>query len=144
MSTSGTGCLKTGRPKVILAKPGLDGHDRGVKVVGMALRDAGAEVVYLGLQQTPRQIVAAAVAEDVDVIGLSVLSGVHVDASRQVLAACRDEHLDDVAVVVGGTIPPSDVVRLRELGVRDVFPVGTSIDDVVARIFAIAAEERQP
>lgn len=131
-------------PKVILAKPGLDGHDRGVKVVGMALRDAGAEVVYLGLQQTPKQIVGAALAEDVDVIGLSVLSGVHVDVSRQVLAACHDAHLDDIAVVVGGTIPPSDVVRLREMGVRDVFPVGTSIDDVVSRIFDIAHSEETP
>ncbi|MFG1954053.1 cobalamin B12-binding domain-containing protein [Micromonospora sp. NPDC048830] len=129
------------RPRVILAKPGLDGHDRGVKVVGMALRDAGAEVIYLGLQQTPKQIVAAAVAEDVDVIGLSVLSGVHVDASRQLLAACKEAHLGDVAIVVGGTIPPSDVVRLREMGVRDVFPVGTSIDDLVSRIFAIASED---
>lgn len=129
------------RPKIILAKPGLDGHDRGVKVVGMALRDAGAEVVYLGLQQTPKQVVAAAVAEDVDVIGLSVLSGVHVDASRQLLGACEEAQLDDVAIVVGGTIPPSDVARLREMGVRDVFPVGTSIDDLVARIFAIASED---
>ncbi len=129
------------RPRVILAKPGLDGHDRGVKVVGMALRDAGAEVVYLGLQQTPKQIVAAAVAEDVDIIGLSVLSGVHVDASRQLLAACNEAHLDDVAVVVGGTIPPSDVTRLREMGVRDVFPVGTSIEDLVSRIFDIASED---
>ena len=93
------------RPRVILAKPGLDGHDRGVKVVGMALRDAGAEVVYLGLQQTPKQIVAAAVAEDVDIIRLSVLSGV------------------------------------REMGVRDVFPVGTSIEDLVSRIFDIASED---
>ncbi len=129
------------RPKIILAKPGLDGHDRGVKVVGMALRDAGAEVVYLGLQQTPKQIVAAAVAEDVDVIGLSVLSGVHVDAARQLLSACNEAQLDDVAIVVGGTIPPSDVVRLREMGVRDVFPVGTAIDDLVSRIFAIASED---
>ncbi|MGW3951076.1 cobalamin B12-binding domain-containing protein [Streptomyces sp. NPDC004752] len=129
------------RPRILLAKPGLDGHDRGVKVVGMALRDAGAEVIYLGLQQTPQQIVGAAVDEDVDVIGLSVLSGVHVDASRQLLDACREAHLDDVAIVVGGTIPPSDVVRLRELGVRDVFPVGTSIDDLVSRIFDIASEE---
>lgn len=128
------------RPRVILAKPGLDGHDRGIKVVGMALRDAGAEVIYLGLQQTPKQIVAAAVAEDVHVIGLSVLSGVHVDASRQLLAACKEAHLEDVAIVVGGTIPPSDVIRLREMGVRDVFPVGTSIDDLVSRIFDIASE----
>ncbi|MER6530220.1 cobalamin B12-binding domain-containing protein [Streptomyces sp. NPDC001508] len=129
------------RPRILLAKPGLDGHDRGVKVVGMALRDAGAEVIYLGLQQTPQQIVGAAADEDVDVIGLSVLSGVHVDASRQLLDACKEADLDDVAIVVGGTIPPSDVVRLRELGVRDVFPVGTSIDDLVSRIFDIASKE---
>lgn len=124
--------------KVILAKPGLDGHDRGIKVVGMALRDAGAEVVYLGLQQTPKAIVRAAVQEDVDVIGLSVLSGVHVAASRQLLDACHEAELDNVAIVVGGTIPPSDVVRLREMGVSDVFPVGTSLDQLVSRIFELA------
>lgn len=126
-------------PKVLLAKPGLDGHDRGVKVVGMALRDAGAEVVYLGLHQTGAQIAAAASAEDVDVIGISVLSGVHVDAARELLDACHEQHLDDVAVVVGGTIPPADVARLQQMGVRDVFPVGTAIDDVVARVFRAAS-----
>ncbi|WGX97511.1 cobalamin B12-binding domain-containing protein [Nocardioides sp. L-11A] len=131
------------RPRVVLAKPGLDGHDRGVKVVGMALRDAGAEVVYLGLQQTAAQIARAAAAEDADVIGLSVLSGVHVDVARQVLAACAGEDLGDVPLVVGGTIPPADVIRLRDLGVRDVFPVGTPLDDLVARIFAIAATEEE-
>lgn len=129
--------------KIVLAKPGLDGHDRGVKVVGMALRDAGAEVIYLGLQQTAAQIVRAAVAEDVDVIGLSVLSGVHVDASRQLIAACEQAHLNDVAVVVGGTISPSDCRRLREIGVREVFPVGTSINEIVSRIFEIALEDQQ-
>lgn len=127
--------------RVVLAKPGLDGHDRGIKVVGMALRDAGAEVIYLGLHQTADQIVNAAMAEDAAVIGLSVLSGVHIAASKEVIAACRKAHLDDVAVVVGGTIPPADVPRLKDLGVRDVLPVGTSIDEVVARVMALASEE---
>lgn len=127
------------RPRIVLAKPGLDGHDRGVKVVGMALRDAGAEVVYLGLHQTADQIVRAALSEDVDIIGLSVLSGVHVAVARQLLEACTVAGLDDVAVVVGGTIPPVDVERLLELGVRDVFPVGTPLAEVVSRIFTIAA-----
>ncbi len=129
--------------KIILAKPGLDGHDRGVKVVGMALRDAGAEVVYLGLHQTAAQIVHAALAEDADIIGLSVLSGVHLTVSQEVVTACHAADMDDVAIVVGGTIPPADISRLREIGVRDVMPVGTSIDDVVARILAIALEEQR-
>ncbi|WP_214105880.1 cobalamin B12-binding domain-containing protein [Acrocarpospora catenulata] len=128
------------RPRIVLAKPGLDGHDRGIKVVGMALRDAGAEVVYLGLQQTAPQIVGAALAEDADVIGLSVLSGVHLAVAAQLLTACREAGLDDVPVVVGGTIPPTDVDRLKALGVRDVFPVGTPLPDVVERIFDIARQ----
>lgn len=130
------------RPRVILAKPGLDGHDRGVKVVGMALRDAGAEVVYLGLQQSAEQIVRAALAEDVDVIGLSVLSGVHMAVAERLIDACRAADLDDVAIIMGGTIPPVDVDRLKALGVRDVFPVGTPLPDVVRRIFDIVRRER--
>ena len=118
------------RAKIVLAKPGLDGHDRGIKVVGMALRDAGAEVVYLGLHQTAEQIVHAALAEDADVIGLSVLSGVHLDVSQELIKACHAAQLDDVAIVVGG--------------VRDVMPVGTAIDDVVDRILTLAAEETRP
>ncbi|WP_326643888.1 cobalamin-dependent protein [Streptosporangium sp. NBC_01755] len=132
----------TVRPRVVLAKPGLDGHDRGVKVVGMALRDAGAEVVYLGLQQSASQIVGAALAEDVDIIGLSVLSGVHIAVAEQLIEACREANLDDIAIVIGGTIPPADVDRLKTLGVRDVFPVGTPLPDVVARIFDIAQRGR--
>lgn len=124
-------------PRIVLAKPGLDGHDRGVKVVGMALRDAGAEVLYLGLQQSPEQIVRAALSEDADVIGLSVLSGVHLALAQQVLSACAEVGFDEVAVVVGGTIPPDDVPLLRQLGVRDVFPVGTPLSDVVSRILQI-------
>ena len=123
--------------KVVLAKPGLDGHDRGVKVVGMALRDAGAEVVYLGLRQSPAQIVAAARAEVADVIGISVLSGVHVALAREILAAQRAAGVADIPLVVGGTIPPQDVGALTALGVRAVFGVGTPIEDVVGGVFAL-------
>ena len=129
--------------RVLLAKPGLDGHDRGVKVVGMALRDAGAEVVYLGLQQTAAEIVAAAVAEDVDVIGLSVLSGVHLSVTRELVAARAAAGAEDIPVVVGGTIPPRDRGPLREIGASGVFPVGTAIQDVVAGVFRIAEEARR-
>jgi methylmalonyl-CoA mutase C-terminal domain/subunit len=105
--------------RILIAKPGLDGHDRGAKVVARALRDAGFEVVYLGLRKTPREIVAAALQEDVDAIGLSVLSGAHVGLSRKVLTALEDEGLD-IPVVIGGTIPDQDVEKLREAGVAAV------------------------
>lgn len=126
------------RPRVLLAKPGLDGHDRGVKVIGMALRDAGAEVVYLGLQQTAEGIVAAAVAEDADVIGLSVLSGVHLRVTEDLVAARGRAGIADVPVVVGGTIPPRDAERLMALGASAVFPVGTPLDSVVSGVLRIA------
>jgi methylmalonyl-CoA mutase C-terminal domain/subunit len=122
------------RARVVLAKPGLDGHDRGIKVVGMALRDAGFEVVYLGLRVTAEQAVAAAAAEDADVIGLSVLSGVHLAATDELVAECRRVGLDDVVVVVGGTIPPQDVPRLLSSGADAVYPVGTSLEDVVTGV----------
>jgi methylmalonyl-CoA mutase, C-terminal domain len=126
------------RPRVLLAKPGLDGHDRGVKVIGMALRDAGAEVVYLGLQQTAAAIVAAAVAEDVDVIGLSVLSGVHLRVTADLIAARAKAGIEEVPVVVGGTIPPKDTERLKELGASGVYPVGTPLDSVVKSVLQLA------
>lgn len=129
-------------PRIVLAKPGLDGHDRGIKVVSMALRDAGAEVIYLGLRQTPQEIVAAAAAEDADLIGLSVLSGVHVAATAEVIDAKREAGIPEVAVVVGGTIPPPDVDRLKALGAADVFPVGTPLESVVSRVLGIAAHVR--
>lgn len=129
-------------PRIVLAKPGLDGHDRGIKVVSMALRDAGAEVIYLGLRQTPQEIVAAAAAEDADLIGLSVLSGVHVAATAEVIDAKREAGISEVAVVVGGTIPPPDVDRLKALGAADVFPVGTPLESVVSRVLGIAAHVR--
>jgi methylmalonyl-CoA mutase, C-terminal domain len=118
--------------KILIAKPGLDGHDRGAKVVAQALRDAGLEVVYTGLKRTPEEIVAEAIQEDVDVIGLSVLSGAHVPLSRRVLESLRAQGAEEIRVVVGGTIPLRDVEALKALGVSEVFPMGTSITAVVA------------
>jgi methylmalonyl-CoA mutase, C-terminal domain len=117
--------------KILIAKPGLDGHDRGAKVVVQALRDAGLEVVYTGLKRTPEEIVAEAVQEDVDVVGLSILSGAHVPLARRVLEGLRAEGAHDVRVVVGGIIPPRDIDTLRALGVSRVFPMGTPLPDVV-------------
>ena len=117
--------------KVLIAKPGLDGHDRGAKVVAQALRDAGVEVVYSGLKRTPDEIVAEAIQEDVDVIGLSILSGAHLPLSRKVLEGLRAQGADDIRVVVGGIIPPRDVEPLRALGVHRVFPMGTPLPDIV-------------
>jgi methylmalonyl-CoA mutase C-terminal domain/subunit len=117
--------------KDLIAKPGLDGHDRGAKVVVHALRDAGFEVVYTGLKRTPEEIVAEAVQEDVDVVGLSILSGAHVPLSRRVLEGLRAQGADDIRVVVGGIVPPRDVDALRALGVSRVFPMGTPLPEIV-------------
>jgi methylmalonyl-CoA mutase C-terminal domain/subunit len=117
--------------KVLIAKPGLDGHDRGAKVVAQALRDAGVEVVYSGLKRTPEEIVAEAIQEDVDVVGLSVLSGAHVLLARRVVDALRAQDAGDIRVVVGGIIPPRDVDTLLALGVSRVFPMGTPLPQIV-------------
>jgi methylmalonyl-CoA mutase C-terminal domain/subunit len=118
--------------KVLVAKPGLDGHDRGAKVVAQALRDAGVEVVYTGLKRTPEEIVQEAVQEDVDVVGLSILSGAHLLLTRRVIEGLRAAGADDIDVVVGGTIPPRDVDALKGLGASAVFPMGTPLPEVVA------------
>ena len=118
--------------RVLIAKPGLDGHDRGAKVVAQALRDAGVEVVYSGLKRTPEEIVQEAVQEDVDVVGLSILSGAHLLLARRVLDGLREQGADEIKVVVGGIIPPRDVEPLRALGVHRVFPMGTALADIVA------------
>jgi methylmalonyl-CoA mutase C-terminal domain/subunit len=118
--------------KVLIAKPGLDGHDRGAKVVAHALRDAGVEVVYSGLKRTPEEIVAEAIQEDVDVVGLSILSGAHLSLSRRVVEGLRAQGAGDIRVVVGGIIPPRDVEALRALGVERVFPMGTPLPEIVA------------
>ncbi|MHB1843091.1 MAG: cobalamin B12-binding domain-containing protein [Sulfobacillus sp.] len=117
--------------RVLVAKPGLDGHDRGAKVVARAYRDAGMEVIYTGLHQTPEQIVEAALQEDVDVVGLSILSGAHNTLVPRVIDRLRQEGLDDVMVVVGGIIPEDDAIRLRQLGVAAVFGPGTSTQEIV-------------
>ena len=126
--------------RVLIAKPGLDGHDRGAKVVAHALRDAGVEVVYSGLKRTPEEIVQEAIQEDADVVGLSVLSGAHMLLARRVLDGLRAHGADDIAVVVGGTIPPRDVEALKQLGVRHVFPMGTPLPEIVK---AFRQNERQ-
>ena len=118
--------------KVLIAKPGLDGHDRGAKVVAQALRDAGFEVVYTGLKRTPEEIVQEAVEEDVDVVGLSILSGAHLLLTRRVVDGLRSAGADDIDVVVGGTIPPRDVTALKDAGAAAVFPMGTALSDIVA------------
>jgi methylmalonyl-CoA mutase C-terminal domain/subunit len=117
--------------KILIAKPGLDGHDRGAKVVVQALRDAGMEVVYSGLKRTPEEIVAEAIQEDVDVVGLSILSGAHLPLARRVLEGLRAKGAGDVRVVVGGIIPPRDVAPLLALGVERVFPMGTPLPEIV-------------
>jgi len=117
--------------RVVIAKPGLDGHDRGAKVIARALRDAGMEVIYTGLRQTPEQIVAAALQEGADVIGLSSLSGAHMHICPRVVDLRRARGLTDVLVVVGGIIPDADVPRLNEIGIRGIFQPGTPMQDVV-------------
>jgi methylmalonyl-CoA mutase, C-terminal domain len=126
--------------RIVLAKPGLDGHDRGLKVVAMALRDAGAEVIYLGLRVPVAGIVAAAVAEDADVIGISVLSGAHLPITEQLLTAMRAAGVH-APLAVGGTIPPRDAAALRRLGVAGVFAVGTPLPGVVEGVLMLASAE---
>ncbi len=124
-----------GRPiRVLVAKPGLDGHDRGAKVIARALRDGGMEVIYTGLRQTPEQIVAAAIQEDVDVIGLSILSGAHNHLFPKVIELLKKEDADDILLVGGGVIPEEDIPGLKEAGVAEVFTPGTSTQDVVEYI----------
>jgi methylmalonyl-CoA mutase C-terminal domain/subunit len=117
--------------RVLIAKPGLDGHDRGAKVVAHALRDAGMEVIYTGLHQTVEQIVEAALQEDVDVIGLSILSGAHLPLTEKLMTLLRENGLENLIVVVGGNVPRRDVETLEDLGVAAVFRTGSHFDDIV-------------
>lgn len=117
--------------KVLIAKPGLDGHDRGAKVIARGLKEAGMEVVYTGLRQTPEQIVRSAVQEDVDVIGLSILSGAHTYLFPEIMKRLKDSNRDDIAVIAGGIIPEDDHGELKELGIKAVFQPGTPISEIV-------------
>ena len=117
--------------RVLVAKPGLDGHDRGAKVIARALRDAGMEVIYTGLRQTPEMVINAALQEDVDVIGLSILSGAHNAIIPRVMDLLRDNKMDDVLVIVGGIIPDQDIPGLKQAGVAGIFLPGTPMDEIV-------------
>jgi methylmalonyl-CoA mutase C-terminal domain/subunit len=117
--------------RVVIAKPGLDGHDRGAKIIARALRDAGMEVIYTGLHQTPEQIAETAIQEDADAVGISILSGAHMTLVPRIVELLREAGADDVLVVVGGTIPREDADELRELGVAEVFTPGAPTSDIV-------------
>ncbi|MCL5885882.1 MAG: cobalamin B12-binding domain-containing protein [Actinobacteria bacterium] len=133
--------MTTGR--ILVAKPGLDGHDRGARLVALVLRDAGFEVIYTGIRQTPATIANAAVQEDVDVVGLSILSGAHLSLSKKVLDALKEVGAGDIPVVIGGLIHPPDVPVLREMGIAAVFPSGTRLDEVVQGISEVCTKRRR-
>jgi methylmalonyl-CoA mutase, C-terminal domain len=126
--------------RVVVAKPGLDGHDRGAKIIARALRDAGMEVIYTGLHQTPEQIVATVVQEDADAVGLSILSGAHMTLVPRVVELLREQGAEDVVLTVGGTIPADDVPELKELGVSEVFTPGAPTDAIVDYIRGAVGE----
>ena len=128
--------------RVLVAKPGLDGHDRGAKVIARALRDSGMEVIYTGIRQTPQMIVQAAAQEDVDVVGISILSGAHLEILPEIVRLLREEAMDDVLVVVGGIIPEADRQTLLDLGVSGVFGPGTSTGAIVD--FIVSATQGEP
>jgi methylmalonyl-CoA mutase, C-terminal domain len=117
--------------RVVIAKPGLDGHDRGAKVIARALRDAGMEVIYTGLRQTPEMVAAAALQEDADVIGLSILSGAHNHIAPQLMKLLKEKGLDDVLVVIGGIIPDLDIPKLKQIGVKGIFLPGTPMQEII-------------
>ena len=124
--------------RVVIAKPGLDGHDRGAKVIARALRDAGMEVIYMGLRQTPEMIVAAALQEDADVIGLSILSGAQMHICPRIMALLKEKGLDDVQVVIGGIIPGVDIAKLNAMGIHGIFLPGTPMQHIIDYIAANA------
>jgi len=127
--------------RVLIAKPGLDGHDRGAKVVARALRDAGMEVIYTGIRQTPEMIVEAAVQEDVDVIGLSILSGAHMELFPRIMEGLRQRGLGDRLVIAGGIIPEEDVPAVKQMGIKEVFGPGTPTKEIVDFIIREVAKE---
>jgi methylmalonyl-CoA mutase C-terminal domain/subunit len=121
----------TRKIRVVVAKPGLDGHDRGAKIIARALRDAGMEVIYTGLHQTPEQIVETVIQEDADAVGLSILSGAHMTLVPRIVDGLKKEGAEDVVLVVGGTIPSDDIPELKELGVAEIFTPGASVQEII-------------
>ncbi|MET0558808.1 MAG: cobalamin B12-binding domain-containing protein [Solirubrobacterales bacterium] len=137
---AGTTQAPSRKIRVVVAKPGLDGHDRGAKIIARALRDAGMEVIYTGLHQTPEQIAATVLQEDADAVGLSILSGAHMTLVPRVIKSLGEQGADDVVVTVGGTIPNEDIAELKELGVAAVFTPGAPTDDIVEFIRAAVVQ----
>ena len=125
--------------RVVVAKPGLDGHDRGAKIIARALRDAGMEVIYTGLHQTPEQIAETVIQEDADAVGLSILSGAHMTLVPRIVEILKEQGVDDVVITVGGTIPAEDVPELKKLGINEVFTPGASTDEIVEFVRDAAA-----
>lgn len=123
--------------RILVAKPGLDGHDRGAKIISLALRDAGMEVIYSGLHQSIDQIVSTAVQESVDIIGLSIMTGAHLTISKNLVEKLKSEGIDDMRIVVGGVIPTHDIDNLKTMGIADVFPNGTKFDQIIERLNAL-------
>jgi len=128
--------MPSGRPRILVAKPGLDGHDRGIKVVARALRDAGMEVIYTGLHQTPEQIAAAAIQEDVDAVGLSCLSGAHMTLFPRVVELLKEQGAEEIAIFGGGIIPEADIGPLKQAGIKEVFTPGATTKEIVAWVSA--------
>ncbi|BBO91825.1 cobalamin B12-binding domain-containing protein [Desulfosarcina ovata] len=125
------------RLRILVAKPGLDGHDRGAKIISLALRDAGMEVIYSGLHQSIEQIVSTAVQESVDIIGLSIMTGAHLSISQNLVNKLSDEGIEDMRIVVGGVIPKNDIQKLKAMGVAEVFPNGTKFDQIIDGLNAL-------
>jgi methylmalonyl-CoA mutase C-terminal domain/subunit len=128
----------------VVAKPGLDGHDRGAKIIARALRDAGMEVIYTGLHQTPDQIVATVIQEDADAVGLSILSGAHMTLVPRIVELLEEQGVDDVVLILGGTIPADDIPELKELGVSEIFTPGSSTQEIIDFIRGAVQEQRTP
>ncbi|TET89268.1 MAG: cobalamin B12-binding domain-containing protein [Methanomassiliicoccales archaeon] len=126
--------MKKNPIRVLIAKPGLDGHDRGAKVVALALKQAGMEVIYTGLRQTVDQITNTALQEDVQVVGLSILSGAHLPITKKLLQKMKKEGLEEMMVLVGGNVPKADIAKMKKLGVKEVFPTGSRFEDIVSFI----------
>jgi methylmalonyl-CoA mutase, C-terminal domain len=140
LSSSSSPVTHARRIRVVVAKPGLDGHDRGAKIIARALRDAGMEVIYTGLHQTPEQIVETVIQEDADAVGLSILSGAHMTLVPRVVSLLKEQGIDDVLVTVGGTIPSDDIPQLKQLGVAEVFTPGAPTEAIIDFIQGAAAE----
>ena len=127
--------------RVLMGKPGLDGHDKGAKTVAMALKDAGMEVIYTGRRQSVDQIISTAIQEGVDIIGLSILSGVHLEIAKELMAKVKGKGIEGIPVVVGGVIPQKDIPLLKSIGVKEVFPVGSTFEEIVKGIRRIVNKE---